>query len=910
METRMQPNSRSLLAAAIAAILSGVTTQAVAQEAAPADSATEAKPEAAAEKPAADVAELSTMQVVEDPLRAISNEPSASSFGFVKPLLETPRTVSFVSEEQISLFGVSAVEDLMRVVPGTYTTTRYGLQGGINVRGVSADMYYRGMKRLNMQGHVRTVLSAMDGIEVVKGPPSPIYGMGKIGGYTNLTPKSSRAKTGTYLPGTTGFYQVAGGAYGRLEGQLGVGGPVSLGKKQAGFYGFLMLEDSDSYIKQVGVQQRFGQITMSVENFLGPFRLEAGGQAQNSITSGAYMNRVTQALVDNGDYVSGQPMVNMDLNNDGQIGYVEQYQASPVRGNLSAGNLTLSQRYTWQRDSSGGLVPFDSFAVVPGIPATMLAYLQAHPEINCRAADVMRAMPAGGPLPTSGQLPVGFALNPCTVQTVKVDYRRNGAFEREQNAVQRLGYIDLVYDVNPDFTVKNQMFYDNIDSFKDSWLPYGENQYIKTIENKFTITKRIPDSWLPDFVRINSLASANYRRTSGWIRSSGGDFDYRQDVMFNNGISYPNTKFWTQWSNDTYATGTPASTNRWSTFDERGVGLMFDIDMFRKMNLLLGSRYDKSHAEAQDAAPFNPQTGTSANPGRFISPGPVVNGTDSGKSWSASLSYQLPFGLRPYFTMANSSLTLDGSNNIVQASVIPAGHIGEAELKEAGLKGSFFGGKLIWTSSAYEQTRTDVATADDPTAGAEVSSTLARGVETEIKFVPTRDLYISVYGLWQKSNYTVDTTANIEVNGRQIGFQDVLDPVTGAVLFPAEAFLYGGRASVTLPAGQPQFREKTTDPKRQFGMSGTYQMKNGFGMLFNVTYVSEVFADRVKSILLPEALVGNVGVTYDRNQWHVKGNAYNVTDERYFRGRSSDTNSQLMSVMPGRRWELTVKKDF
>ncbi|HEU5136588.1 MAG TPA: TonB-dependent receptor [Steroidobacteraceae bacterium] len=906
----MQPNSRSLLAAAIAAILSGATVQAVAQEAAAADSAAAAKPEEAEEKSAADVAELSTMQVVEDPLRALSNEPSASSFGFVKPLLETPRTVSFVSEEQISLFGVSAVEDLMRVVPGTYTTTRYGLQGGINVRGVSADMYYRGMKRLNMQGHVRTVLSAMDGIEVVKGPPSPIYGMGKIGGYTNLTPKSSRAKTGTYLPGTSGFYQLAGGAYGRLEGQLGVGGPVSMGSKQAGFYGFLMFEDSDTYIKQVGVQQRFGQITMSVENFVGPFRLEAGGQAQNSITSGAYMNRVTQALVDNGDYVSGQPMVNMDVNGDGMIGYVEQYQASPVRGNLSAGNLTLSQRYTWQRDPAGNLVPFDSFAKVPGIPATMLAYLQAHPEINCRAAEVMRSMPAGGPLPTSGQLPVGFALDPCTVQVVKVDYRRNGAFEREQNAVQRLGYIDLVYDVNPDFTVKNQMFYDNIDSFKDSWLPYGENQYIKTIENKFTVTKRIPDSWLPDFLRINSLASANYRRTSGWIRSSGGDFDYRQDVMFNNGISYPNTKFWTQYSNDTYATGTPASSERWSTFDERGVGLMFDIDLFRKMNLLLGARYDKSHVEAQDEPPFNPQVGTSANPGRFIPPGPVVKGSDSGKSWSASFSYQLPFGFRPYFTMANSSLTLDGSNNIVQASVVPAGHIGEAELKEAGLKGSFFGGKLIWTSAAYEQTRTDVATADDPTAGAEVSSTLARGVETEIKWVPIRDLYLSVYGLWQKSEYTVDTTANIEVNGRQIGFQDVLDPLTGAVLFPAEAFLYGGRASVTLPAGQPQFRAKTTDPERQFGMSGTYQLKNGFGMLFNVTYSAEVYADRVKAILLPEALVGNVGVTYDRGQWHVKGNAYNVTDERYFRGRSSDTNSQLMSVMPGRRWELTVKKDF
>src|SRR5687767_10921606 len=49
----------------------------------------------AAEKPAEaaasgdDVTKLSDMQVTEDPLRAFSSEPSASSFGFAKPLLET-----------------------------------------------------------------------------------------------------------------------------------------------------------------------------------------------------------------------------------------------------------------------------------------------------------------------------------------------------------------------------------------------------------------------------------------------------------------------------------------------------------------------------------------------------------------------------------------------------------------------------------------------------------------------------------------------------------------------------------------------------------------------------------------------------------------------------------------------------
>jgi hypothetical protein len=153
----------ALAAAALTAFQPGVLHAQAAEETKEAAESTEGKSEAASDS--ADVTNLSTIQVVEDPLRAVSNEPSASSFGFSKPILETPRTVSFVSEEQINLFGISAVEDLTRAVPGTYTTTRYGLQGGINVRGVSADMYYRGMKRLNMQGHVRTVLSAMDGIE-------------------------------------------------------------------------------------------------------------------------------------------------------------------------------------------------------------------------------------------------------------------------------------------------------------------------------------------------------------------------------------------------------------------------------------------------------------------------------------------------------------------------------------------------------------------------------------------------------------------------------------------------------------------------------------------------------------------------------------------------------------------------
>src|SRR5690606_35991971 len=136
-------------------------------------------------------------------------------------------------------------------------------------RGVSSDMYYRGMRRLQMQGHVRTVLSAMDGIEVVKGPPSPIYGMGRIGGYQNMVPKSSRAQTGAYMTRAQGLVQTTQGSYNRNEFQAGIGGPFNPMGKQGGYYVYGLYEDSDTYVRQVGAKQRFLQATVSIEDFIG-----------------------------------------------------------------------------------------------------------------------------------------------------------------------------------------------------------------------------------------------------------------------------------------------------------------------------------------------------------------------------------------------------------------------------------------------------------------------------------------------------------------------------------------------------------------------------------------------------------------------------------------------------------------
>jgi iron complex outermembrane recepter protein len=900
-----------------------------------------------------DVATLTDVTVTEDSLRTLSNEPSASSFGFAKPLLETPRTVTFVSEEQLRLYGVSTVEDLSRLVPGTYTTTRYGLQGGINVRGVSADFYYRGMRRLQMQGHVRTVLSAYDNIEVVKGPPSPLYGMGQIGGYANLDPKSNRAKTGKYMPTSSGYFQATHDFYGKNEAQFGLGVPFTIGERAAGLYFVGLLEDSKTFIKTVPAKQKFLQATVSVDNAAGPFRLEMGGQVQNSVTAGAYFSRVTPQLIDDGTYITGRPLAELDLNRDGRVGYVESYLGSPVTGAISGTNQALDQRFTLKLDASGNPQPLANFAdSIVGIPQSMKTYLTTGPgqSLACPMAtylrDVAPVMTLG--TATAGSLvtrniPVGFVLNPCTTGKVKLkskDYRANGAYEREQNASQAMAYVDLIYDVNPDFTLKNQLFYDSIDSFKDSWLPYGENQAIRAIEDKVTATVRVPTQWLPGWMSINTLGSINYRETSGYIRSSGGDWDYRQDITYTTGAGgsgtggfYANTMFWTQLTNPDYQTGAVNTSRRHSKYSESGVGLMFDVNLWQKTNLLLGARTDRVKARVNESASFSPNTGNIGTPtqalinayiagnaclvpggscpGAYLAPTADVTDKDTGQSYSGSLSHELPWGkMRPYVTLARSTITLDGSNNLYARGTVVGGKIvGEAELQELGIKGELIGGRAQWTLSGFKQDRTDVSNPSDPSISAFATSTTTKGFEGSLNVQATSKLFVGASLTFLEPRYTTGLTTGqtVDVSARDLGFQDIVLP--SGEIYPAEAFGYGGRLRVLVADPNNIYDEVPGTPKTQAAMNATYSIGKGVGVLANVQYFSKSWVNRLQTEQLPSSTLLNAGVTWDYKRIHVKGNVYNLTDERQFRAAAGG-NPNMLSVLPDRRYEVSMKIDF
>ena len=853
---------------------------------------------------------LTGLTVVASPHRELPQGTSGASFGFDKSLVATPRSVSSVNVATIDTLGLSAVEDLIRVVPGVYTTTRWGIQGSIDVRAVPADTYFRGMKRLSLQGHGRSVLAAMEKIEVVRGPPSPISGMGKIGGYTNTVPRSSRAASGGYLPSPQGFVQAVSGSYDKSEVSFGVGGPLPRDTSPAGYYVYGLFENSGSFVEQVPIEQQVLQAAVNYDDLSGDLRLEAGANWQRSGTAGALLGRFTQDVADTGRYIRGAPLVDLDANGNGRIGYLEMYEGSPVHGDVSNGNQALRQIWDWPKAVDGSYLPLAEFPVVAGIPQSLYDYLVAHPEAD--PTGLLRAAGPGGPQPASGYIPAGFALDPRTVTYDQLDLRRPGAFERDLQADFVTVYVDLIDDADPNRTFKNQLFFDSMDQYKISEQPFSQQQDVNVVEDRVTFSRRIGSK--SRALDVNALFSANVRYTTSEGLTASGDYaTHRADAMSNLPAASPGATFATAGLNaDLLDDGQPWTASYSSDSLEVGAGVLFDLTLHEKNNLVLGLRVDESRVANTDfAGTLDLAAGTANAPAVFRSADERATGRDTGGSWSVSWSRRLPRGLRPYVTLAEASVALDENNNKYDNGVIAAGHVGGARLNEIGVKGSLADDRLFFATALYEQSRVGVGPEDAPSVlAAYASATETQGWEGELKWGPLKNLFFSLYALRQTTRFRPNSGANIMVDARALGFRDVVD-AAGNVVYPAEAFLYGGRSFLRLPPELAAYEEKQGNPETQLGMFAEYELRPGCGFTVNANYFSSVSAGRLQLVELPSASVVNVGVFWELNGWRFKYDMLNAFDARYFRARTGDTLADpLVSAMPGRRSQLTVRVAF
>ncbi len=171
------------------------------------------------------------------PVTGVLAMQSATSTKTDTSILETPQSVSVVTQDQISQQGAQRLTEALRYTPGVQTEN-YGSSvffDYVRIRGLPAHQYLDGLRLPSDSGlfaNPRIDPYGLERIEVLKGPSSGLFGQTEPGGLINMISKR---------PQMTPHFEMQGsaGSFNRYEGAFDFGGPVA--------------KNSDLYYRLVGL---------------------------------------------------------------------------------------------------------------------------------------------------------------------------------------------------------------------------------------------------------------------------------------------------------------------------------------------------------------------------------------------------------------------------------------------------------------------------------------------------------------------------------------------------------------------------------------------------------------------------------------------------------------------------------
>ena len=803
-----------------------------------------------------EVVELETFvaqEDVEDDLGILQTDPVDSVFGFGKTVLETPRAVSSISAEFLDEFNITSINDIVTFVPGTFTTSFFGVAGSLDVRGTSSENYFRGVKRLNNDGNFPTPIGASDRIDVIRGPMSPISGPSKVGGALNFIPKSARAESGQYLPDATGAIGYTTGSWDKSVITAEVGGPATIMGRSAGYYVFAQVENSDSFYWNDFTKQNLVQASFNID-INDSLRAEAGLMYQEwrGHENGGW-NRVTQDLIDRREYITGHVDFNIDQQLGDGDGLIEE-------GEIDAFEATLPGLIANGTPFVDGVTCFTGF------------------EPFCFEGNFEPLNTANLTQELVDQM--GLALDPASVGRAKLSpshvlIHSTDIYDTDSTVL----YFDLIHDAGGRLKITNKLFYEsvemaNIDGYGfskkgDNWVV--EDQLI--FEFGFEGAAGV----------ANVQVSPSIRHTDGFFAIDFFDeifdrVDLTQGFDANSLLQASVRDPRESWSAYTF-----------SDYTQYGLAALVDTTMAERLNLLLGARYDRVDIEVEDGDGDGP-----VNLVNFGAGERKGSENEGAFTWSASLSYTFPAGVTAYVTGAEQSTLISGQMAEVSAgNVLGDTFLGESKLFEYGVKASLLDGRAFFALALFEQERVDFQ-AQNPTNN---QASESEGYELEFRYVPAdRFSFVATY-------------ANLESSVVQEG--GTVFSFIGAANLPHinPATIFGGLIGANHFVGRKTARGGI--PEKTWSLSGMQQWTERFRTGFTYTSVDETEASVIGGLTLPDYQVLSLTSSYERGKMRVSLHVNNVTDELYFRGNfpSLYGNNNVLPQLP-LNWSAEVVYRF
>ncbi|MFP6794695.1 MAG: TonB-dependent receptor plug domain-containing protein [Pseudomonadales bacterium] len=759
--------------------------------------------------------------VVKGDLGSLPGKNVKSVFGFNKSILETPRSVSTISEEMMERFNMQDIDELVALAPGSFTQSFFGVAGGLDVRGTPGETYFRGVRRLDNPGNYPTPIGASDRIDVVRGPASPIYGPSKIGGYLNFNPKSARIEeTGQFIPEQTGALSFTTGSWDKSVITAEVGGPGNLGDTEFGYYVYGEVENSGSYYDNSAVDQNLLQMSFDLD-LRDNVRVQFGGMWHDySGNQIAGWNRLTQELIDHGTYVTGTAKP-LDTNGDGRISH---------------------QEFDTDGDGFTNLNPF--------------------------RFDFINQGANGGQLLPGNTDDIGFleiltgdlsqlALDNPGIGKIKGNNVLVAPEDKLENTVTTL-YLDVIVTTASDWEYKNQLFYEQYDNINEN--AYGFSQFHDSwvIEDKLVISKSFPMDNMTASVQISpSIRHTDFRH---------GD-DYTNEYFDRRDLTGPSTAL----DKRLLATQIDDDYTEYYIGDYTNLGfaVMGDFVFNNGLSVLLGVRYDTIDIESKQ--PVDKLLFASSN--NFCPAAGCENSDASddvdGVSWTASVSYEFDNGLIPYITASTQATMIVGQGaEAVTSNISSGGIFDESELQEIGLKGSLLDNALYFGVALYKQERTDFSAQSIVTN----QTTETEGAEVEVRWVVNENLLLT-FGY----SHIEVTNLSTKENGRRFSFIGCDDMQNIAC-----DLIYGGTLGGNV-SNIASGSRRAGMPEDIFTMTGTYDFGNGWTVNGSIIDVDEVASSYSNAVTLPDYTLINLGVAFQTENWLFSVNGKNLTDEEYFR---------------------------
>jgi outer membrane receptor protein involved in Fe transport len=222
-------------------------------------------------------------------------------FGDGIALKDIARSVTPITSEMIEQLNITDLSDIQKVSPNSYSASGFGASSLPTIRGQLGELYQDGVRRQagNNGFGVPMSFNAVEQIDVVKGAPPVLLGTSqRNGGFVNI--HSKVAPTDEQFNKLT----LSGGSWDHYRAQIDVG--TDIVANQSGVRLSAEHIDNGSYYDYSGFKS---------DSIFVAFRLLPDDASTWDInveyydvefTDNAGINRPTQALIDNGLYVTGQ----------------------------------------------------------------------------------------------------------------------------------------------------------------------------------------------------------------------------------------------------------------------------------------------------------------------------------------------------------------------------------------------------------------------------------------------------------------------------------------------------------------------------------------------------------------------------------------------------------------------------